>query len=332
MSEMNRGLLQQFPEQFSFTPVIQNRNSIPLQPVSVVLGGMGGSQFGGSFLRLIEPSTDVLIHRDYGVPAYGQKSTDTLFVASSYSGNTEEVLDFAARAYDKKYPLAAITGGGALRSFALERELPLIEIQKSSIPPRAAIGMQTIALAALLNKKQVLADLQSLTDTLSAQRIEEEGRALAQTLLKKIPLIYTSARNATLGYYWKIAMNESGKIPAFSNVLPEADHNEIEGFDGVGPVPPSSFHALFIRDPADHPRIRRRMDETADLFTKRGVSMSMLDIAGSTGAERYFGSAYQALATALMLAEGYGNESLATPLIDELKRRLGKGGGTMGGA
>src|SRR5688500_13485271 len=64
---------------------------------NVILAGMGGSAFPGVFIRSW-PGTLVPfeIVRDYELPAYAGKNT--LFISSSYSGNTEETLAALAAA------------------------------------------------------------------------------------------------------------------------------------------------------------------------------------------------------------------------------------------
>ena len=59
----------------------------------VVVLGMGGSAIGGDLVRSLaqsESKVPVIVHRDYGLPAYVDDRT--LLIASSYSGNTEETL------------------------------------------------------------------------------------------------------------------------------------------------------------------------------------------------------------------------------------------------
>ncbi len=59
----------------------------------IVILGMGGSAIGGDFLHTVaalESGPLVFVHRDYDLPPF--VDGDTLVIASSYSGNTEETL------------------------------------------------------------------------------------------------------------------------------------------------------------------------------------------------------------------------------------------------
>ena len=74
-----------------------------------------------------------------------------------------------------------------------------------------------------------------------------------------IPVIYGSDLTAPVAYRWKTQVNENAKIPAFSATLPEADHNELEGWSGAE----GRFAAIFLEDRDQHPRERRRFELTA---------------------------------------------------------------------
>ena len=61
----------------------------------VIIPGMGGSAIGADLLAaFISPDCKipVLVQRDYGLPAWAN-GPETLVIASSHSGNTEETLE-----------------------------------------------------------------------------------------------------------------------------------------------------------------------------------------------------------------------------------------------
>ena len=54
----------------------------------------------------------------------------------------------------------------------------------------------------------------------------------------RVPLIAGAGLTAPIAYRWKTQLNENAKLPAFAHELPELDHNEIVGWEGVGRARP----------------------------------------------------------------------------------------------
>ena len=100
---------------------------------NVVLAGMGGSAFYAAFVHTWPGVTVPFeIVRDYDVPLY--VGADTLFIASSYSGNTEETLSALAEAEKRGAHIAVITGGGKLQAIAQEKNYLLATVPKAEQP------------------------------------------------------------------------------------------------------------------------------------------------------------------------------------------------------
>ena len=77
---------------------------------NIVIAGLGGSGIGGTIVsQLIANQIDipVVVNKTYGIPNLVNKHT--LFVASSYSGNTEETLEALEKAQSKGATIACLT-------------------------------------------------------------------------------------------------------------------------------------------------------------------------------------------------------------------------------
>ena len=91
------GLVLKFPQQCRKAlaiPFLSSRET-PTQPEirQVVLTGLGGSAIGGDFARgYLEAygTVPLIVNRDYTLPHWA--GPQTLVIAASYSGNTEETL------------------------------------------------------------------------------------------------------------------------------------------------------------------------------------------------------------------------------------------------
>jgi glucose/mannose-6-phosphate isomerase len=134
-------------------------------------------------------------------------------------------------------------------------------------------------------------------------------------------VIYASNRNYSIAYNWKIKFNETGKIPAFCNVFPELNHNEMTGFD-IRDKLSENFHFIFLHDSADYERIQKRMYVTAEQLKERGFSVEHIDVQGISPLSKIFSSLVFADWASLYVAKQYGREPEDVPMIEELKKRL----------
>lgn len=319
-----REALTIFHTQFSFKPEVVHANKLKKVKRFVVCG-MGGSHLGADLLKVVKPDLDVHIHRNYGAPHFSDEADGAhLFIAISYSGNTEEAVSFARDAHERGLPLALITTGGALLLYAQKNELPHILIPQTEIQPRVATGFLTLALATLMADDALVNELHSLAGVLVSSAWEEKGKKIAEALSGTTPIIYTRDTLAPLASIWKITLNETGKTPAFYNTFPELNHNEIEGFNDIHKDDPRSkqFGFVFLQDADDTPRIQKRMQVTKELFESRGMRVLEIETEGATVLERLMNAVLLAHWTGLALAEMSGHDPEAVAMIEEFKKRI----------
>lgn len=316
--------IKNFGKQFDYVPEIINKENLHLKKHLILLG-MGGSHLAGGLAKNISPLLDLWIHRDYGLPEVSSEFlNDSLVIGSSYSGNTEEVIDGIKTALSKGLSCAVISVGGRLIEIAKENNLPYIQILDTGIQPRSALGYSLVALAHLLQDFTLLQETGSLKGKLEPEKFEVEGKKLAEDLKGKVPIIYASRKNFAIAYNWKIKFNETGKIPAFFNLLPELNHNEMTGFDlnekskSLG----EKFKVIFLKDATDHLQIQKRMDVTKKLYEDRGIETITLDLKGSTIGDKVFNSLLLADWTAFHTASMNGAEAEQVPMVEEFKKLI----------
>ncbi|MFA6463674.1 MAG: SIS domain-containing protein [Candidatus Paceibacterota bacterium] len=316
--------IRNFGKQFDYVPEIVNKENIkPFKKIIVL--GMGGSNLASGILNIFDQSLDIYVHRDYGLPL---KETnffdDSLIVASSYSGNTEEVLSGIDEALKKGMNVSVISAGGKLIQIAKEKDLPYIEFPNTGIQPRSALGFSFIALAHLINSKKAIDGITEIKEKLTPTDLEEEGKNIALKIAGFTPIIYSSNKNLAIAYNWKIKLNETGKIPAFCNVLPEMNHNEMTGFDlnektrGLA----ERFIPIFIFDDTDNEKIIKRMKVVKEIYESKGLVCVETDLKGSNEGERVFSSLLLADWIAYYTAINNGSEANEVPMVEDFKKRI----------
>jgi glucose/mannose-6-phosphate isomerase len=208
---------------------------------NVVYSAMGGSALPALFVRawqdLAEPFELV---RGYDIPSY--VDGDTLFIAASFSGNTEETLSAIAQAEEKGAQIAVITNGGKLQQIAEEKGYLLALMPQSF--SRLSLFYNLRALLQVLEKAGVLHDdfrpqfeqaAKHLSEAVADWRPDvptskNPAKQIAQELMGKSLVVYSGPKLYPAAYKWKINFNESAKQVAWVNQYPELNHNEFVGW------------------------------------------------------------------------------------------------------
>lgn len=316
--------ITQFATQFSYEPEIINAHK-RAEHTKYILVGMGGSHLAADLLTVIDPSTSLYVHTDYGLPALPKEQLKQhTIIASSYSGNTEEVVMAYDQAKEMGLDVVVIAVGGKLIEKAKADEVAYIALPDTGIQPRSALGFSLLALCAMMDRSDILTKAHEFGQTFDSALLEQHGKNLAQTLKDHVPVIYTSQQNQAIAYNWKIKLNETGKVPAFYNVLPELNHNEMTGFDvkeGSAHLS-QSFHFLMLKDKEDHPKVQKRMEVLASLYKDRNLPVTMMDISHDNPFEKIFTSLVIADWLAVHTADMYGLESEQVPMVEEFKKLI----------
>lgn len=303
-----------FKEQLSFQPLIENKLPETTPFDNVIVGGMGGSALPAKLLFFLDPVFPLWLHDDYGLPE--KNSGKTLFVAISYSGNTAETLSFAKEAQEKNYPLAIISSGGALLEMARKNNITYITVP-SGVEPREGVIYMLRALLFLTGRIDLLAALENAP--LDYESCRHEGEKAGKSLNHEIPLVYASRRNSTLALIWKIMLNESGKLPAFSNVFPELTHNEMQSIASENGE--NNFKVLLLQDGEDEERVRHAMEVFTNLAPANNIKLEALPLpAGDVS--KLLHTLVSAYYAGQAVAQKKGIDPAKVPFIELFKKSL----------
>jgi glucose/mannose-6-phosphate isomerase len=261
---------------------------------NIVIAGMGGSAIGGDIVRrlaLFESKVPVRVHRDYGLPAF--VNANTLVIASSYSGNTEETLSAFTESLKTRAKKLAITTGGKLKHLAENEGIPVFLIDYQA-PPRAAFPHSLIPLVGIFQKLGLLgdksADLHEAVDILnqlSGDFLETKpltsnpAKQLAAKLRGRIAVIYGAEILSEVARRWKGEFNENSKAWAFFENFPELNHNAVVGYE-FPPEAKQSLYVFMLRASSLRPRNLLRYQVTAELLAKAGITYEFAEARGES--------------------------------------------------
>lgn len=310
-----------FNKQFEYDPIIRDVEKLKSNYKHYIICGMGGSHLAAGILKMARPGIELYVHRDYNLPPFDEEFLkNSLLIASSHSGNTEEVISFLKLALLKGYDTAIITTGGQLFELAVSEQIPHIIIPDEDIEPRLALGYSALALAEILGEKDLVKELSSLTKKINPKELKKEADSISNSIDLKIPVIYASNKNLQIAYNWKIKFNETAKTPAFYNIFPELNHNEMQSFDDESNN--DKFHFIFIHDADDFERVEKRMTITSEMLEQRGYMVTNLELFGSSTLEKIFNNLLIADWVALNIANLKNKNPQAVLMIEDFKNKL----------
>jgi len=331
--------IEEFPQQCEDAWNIARGVALPgdyAQANGVAVLGMGGSAIGGDLVRTLvidDLALPFQVVRDYDLPAWVGK--ETLAIASSYSGNTEETLSAFQQALDRGAKTLAITAGGRLEKTARDKNLPLIHFTYKA-QPRAALGYSFILLLGALQAAGLGRDrssevaeaitlLRSLRNEMAMTVPESQNFAkqLARRLHGRLPVIYGGGLLSEVARRWKGQVNENSKGWSFFEVLPELNHNAVVGYENPSWLN-SKLHVVFLDCDRNHPRIRLRQRITKDILGQRGVSFDTVVSRGQGEVAQMLSSVYVGDFTSYYLALLYGADPTPVKVISFLKSELEK--------
>ena len=288
--------------------------------------GMGGSAIGAELARgllsdrLIGP---LVVSRSYRLPRW--VTADWAVLASSYSGDTEETIESFKDAGEAGTHRWVAGTGGELGARARDAGIGVVGLP-GFFPPRVTVGYMTVVAAYIAHLAGVAPDIrleiEQAADFLDASKADMEplARALASQIGDTPVVVHGASLTTAPARRWANQLNENAKQLAFSAEIPEANHNLMEawskGSGGLGGV--------FLTDPGQSPRERRRMELTAETIEKTGAPVFSVEAAGETRSERLFWTVMFGDLVSVEVAALRGVDPLPVDEIEDFKRRLGK--------
>lgn len=329
------GKLVKFPDQWKKAMELTSDIAWPVDSSrikNVCFSGMGGSAIGTDLIRsysMDKCPVPVFVNRRYDLPEW--VGADTLFVACSYSGNTEETLHALQLAKSRNAQILAVTSGGKLLLDASREEYGYVKIP-GGMPPRAALAYCFVPLFQLFNylgyTEEGIEALDETAKVLNEQVVifsemeNNQALVIARELQDTLPIMYTgSGLLESVGLRWRGQFEENSKLLSYGNTIPEMNHNEIVGWEQIAHLT-GRLSVILLEDEHDHPKEKQRIQIVRELVEDLTVFSIHLKSSGKSRLTRQFSLIQLGDWVSLYLA--LINEVDPTPIakIDLLKSRL----------
>jgi len=302
---------------------------------NITVAGMGGSAIGGDLAAALlagELKVPMSVHRDYGLPAYVGR--DSLVIASSYSGNTEESLSSFEEAQRRGARVLVLTTGGKIAELARAAKYPVITFSYPA-QPRAALGYSLGLVLGALTRLGFVRDLNADIDAALAdlakleERVHEGARTndakkLAIELYGRIIFAYGGGVLGVMARRVKGQWNENAKNWGAFDVLPELNHNGVVGFPHPD-IARDALTVLLLRSDRDNPRHKLRFDVTRELLDRASIPHKTLQFSGASMLSEVLQLTLFTDYVSFYVALLNGADPSPVKSIDYLKERLAKG-------
>lgn len=322
-------LINQFPVHLKTQLETHSFDQLDADGISnVVILGMGGSGIGGRIVQSLvseECSVPIIIVNNYAIPGFVNQNS--LVIASSYSGNTEETLAAFRKAQEKKARLAAITSGGKMEALCNTSFFPYVKLPGGYPAPRACLGFSTLALLKVLNAfgligVGLLNEMGDVSDFLINHQsdIRKLAKEVAESTHGKMKVLYAENDFAAVLVRWAQQINENAKELALHHTIPEMNHNEIVGWESEN----KEKAVIYLRNRDDLERNQKRMDIMRVTIEPNAASITEIEAQGKNFMEKLFYSIH--LGDYLSLEMSILNEVdvMSIESINHLKGELAK--------
>jgi glucose/mannose-6-phosphate isomerase len=273
---------------------------------NIVINGMGGSSLGARILKEIfsdQLGVPISITSGYFVPAYVKR--DTLYILSSYSGQTEETLSVYKEVRRRKAKIMAITekGKGQLGKMMVRDNIPGYVFRPNQNPsnqPRLGVGYMIFGLMVLLAKTGIYKIQASEIKDIIGKMIvknkelrpesptrENAAKRIAEHLHGKIPVLVGAEFLTGNLHALRNQLCETSKNFADYLILPDLNHFAMEGLsypkNGAKPL---AF--LFFDSALYHPRVQKRSELTKEVVKKNKIKVISYKLSGRSKVEQSF--------------------------------------------
>lgn len=322
-------------EQARFEVRVENTEHDDREIKNIVIAGMGGSALAADMAKVLvryDINVPLEVVKTYSLPGYVGKNT--LVIASSHSGNTEETVVCLYEAIARGAQVAVTATGGKLRDIANEHGAMFAGMPHDT-QPRMAVFYNLRCILALLgqfsfNTGYLLDEIRDSSDWLKGESdqwnkaigVENNyAKQLALQAVGKTPVVYGGSLMAPIAYKWKISWNENAKNVAFYTTYPEFNHNEFLGWTSHPVEKP--FIVFDLRSHFEHPQILKRFELSDRLLSGMRPKACVVDMAGETLVQQMLWGCALADYTSIYVAILNNVDPTQVDLIEKFKKELG---------
>ncbi len=246
----------------------------------IIFVGMGGSGALGDIFSSILSKTNIHVKvvKGYNLPK--TINENTLVVATSISGNTDETNTVLENANKLNCKLIAFSSGGKMEQFCNNNNIEFRKIEKFH-SPRASFPAFLFSILNVLSpiipieKKDVqdtLKKLEEIKKQISTENISEDNMAISLAKWTSgIPLIYYPLGLESVAIRFKNSLQENSKSHVIIEDAVESCHNGVVAWEKKSDVQP-----IMIRGMDDHFKTKEKFEILKEYFHQNKIEYKQI--------------------------------------------------------
>ena len=242
----------------------------------IVFVGMGGSGVVGDIFQSILSKSKIHVNVVKGYNLPNTVDENTLVIATSISGNTQETLFVLDSANKTGSKIISFASGGKMQDYCLKNNIDFRKIEQSHSPRASLPAFFYSILKILRNTLQFneddifdsLKQLQLLSRKISSNNLVDENPSIELAKwISGIPLIYYPSGLRASALRFKNCLNENAKTHAVAEEVLEATHNNVVAWENSSVVKP-----ILLQGADDHPKTKERWKILKEYFETNDIS------------------------------------------------------------
>jgi len=295
----------------------------------IVISGMGGSIYSYYVIKSLffdDLKKPLLIVNDYHLPSGLPRKT--LFIASSYSGSTEETIASTNQAIQDKLLVTAVNSGGQLAQIMKNCYLPFYQFQPKHNPcgqPRVGLGYTIFGSLIILQQLNYLdLNLKKLNSGINFLKknnyqIQEKAYQAMKKIKNKLIIFVAAEHLSGNVHIVRNQLNETAKTFAGYHLIPELNHHLMEGL-----THPKDKNIIFVfyNSTFYDKRNIKRMNTTKKVLRKQDVDYLDLSFNAKDKMEEFLFYLQLGSYLSFFLGIEYGVNPAFIPWVDYFKKQL----------
>lgn len=307
----------------------------------IVVNGMGGSNLGFRIISSVfnkELKAPIIIKPGYEVPGF--IDSKTLYIMSSYSGNTEEPLSVYKELKKRKAKIAVITSKGInneMEDIMEKDDIPGFVFDPQNNPsgqPRLGMGYAIFGAAKLLEAagllrvssqtaREIVAGIKGRDPfwSVNVKTHRNTPKKIAYKLHNKTIVLVGSEFLAGNMHTLRNQINENGKNLSFYLISPDMNHYALEGLENPGNLKDKLIFLFFDSDLYNE-RTRKRNSLAKKLLKQKEMEYHSIKLKSRIKPAQSFEALQFGTWLSFYLALLNETDPAQIPWVDWFKRRL----------